>query len=677
SAAWCFVALAAAGWATALVRGRLRRPNRQIALVLAVCCVAFGLAAWPVASFGRLTSVGATADAVAAARLSEQLQGRPLPLGDRTPTLAHTAELYVLGLLALLSRHRAFEVSTLMMALFFALTPAAVFVWARLGLRLPRGGALLAAGFVAVSNLLLWAVFDNFLAQVVATSLFPLVLAFGALGSRRPGWRDAATCGSLLGATATIYPVFAVYAALCVAAVWLAAQLRRRAAATLLQGVRFWLAAAGAAVVVDGLSLPRSWSYLRYVAAVARPGGARLVGFGDLLVFPSVYEVAGLTSHVASALNVRPWPLPRGAVSALALAAAACAVYGCLSLARGSRLALALPLAVLAGLAAAQRFAVNRPDGYPYGYYKTVSLLALVTAAALAAGLLAVARRPRWRAAAGLAAAAILGLNLMNSWWTVRYTIGHTALTPEVIDLAAAAAFLPPRAVVFTDVDPGLEQQWIRYLWWQRVAVFARGDPLPAGRSPFLRWALIEKRPGEDRRPAGEPWYEPASYRVLWQNGRFALRQRRDATLARLTWDQPLLQPGEVLELELAPARGCVRGTLGGRPAAAELGTGEPRGLLISAFGAGGGPARLAVEGEQPLALGPGGWQLAEDLVCRGSLRPVRIHNLGTSGVLVSEVAASSLSPGRSGGCLAATPLAAGLAYVEQQVAPPEVAYTV
>ncbi|MBV8201978.1 MAG: hypothetical protein JOZ15_15270, partial [Acidobacteria bacterium] len=110
SAAWCFVALAALGWTMALVRGRLRRPNRQIALVLAVCCVALALAAWPVASFGRLTSVGATADAVAAARLSEQLQGQPLPLGDRTPTLAHTAELYVLGLLALLSRHRAFEV---------------------------------------------------------------------------------------------------------------------------------------------------------------------------------------------------------------------------------------------------------------------------------------------------------------------------------------------------------------------------------------------------------------------------------------------------------------------------------------------------------------------------------------------------------------------------------------
>jgi hypothetical protein len=688
--AWPVVGLALAGWAMGLARWRLPRPRRELLLVCAVGALAFLLAALPVLALGYLTSVGFTSDAVSYAARSEYLQHAPLQtpialagqpfLGTvRAHLFVRAGDVYLLGLLGLLTGHRSFELLTLLMALFFGLTPGAVFVWARLGLRLRRGAALLAAGLVGINNLLLWAVFDNFLSQVVGSSLFPLAFVFAVEGRRQPGWRSAVVFGALLATLASVYPVYAVYALASAGIYWLAAWLPAHRWRELPRHAAWWLTAAGGAVLLNGVALYRSFQELGKVTQLLKPQGAQFVGAGDILVFPSYYEIGGLVCHAAAAMLLRLWPLPRGTTSLVALAAAAFALYGWWRLAPRLRLAAAVLLLAGAALAAHQRFGVNLPDGYPYGYFKAVSILPLEAMALVAAGLAAAWRRPVLRVAAVLALLAIAVLNLMNSLWSARYTFKSTILTRDVIEAAQAPAALPAAAWVLMDVpSPPLLQTWIGYLWRDRVRIASRGAPLPAP-APFFRWAFVERQLDRlRRRTSTEPWYDPEQSSVVWQTPRFVLRERRDALMATMTWESPVLHQGETFELALAPERRRVAGKLAGRGSEAELAAGTPRRIRISAFGPGDAKARLEVDGAAPVTLGAGGWVLDFDLGCRRQQPPgIGLRNAGPGDVLVSEIKVLGSLPAAPHPCLDVEPLGTGAAYVDQQLAPPRIRYRI
>lgn len=666
---WPIVAVGGAGWTVALW-GRRRRPPPELLAVLGLCALAFGLAISPLVMVGYLTTVGATIDAVTTATLAELLPNARPGLGDIAIGMAHTGELYPVGLLELLTGHRSGELLTLVMAVFFALTPAAVFVWARLGLRLRPPAALLAAGLTAISNLLLWAVFDNFLAQVVATSLFPLLLTFGIEGSRRRDWPSAATCGLLAAASVSTYPVYAAYAVGSVAVGWLVTRVRQPRRSHALHPAVWWIVVGLSAGAANGIAVVRAWGYLRHLTSLAAPGGIEKVGLGDLLVFPSLYEIVGLVSHLASALDLRLWNLPRGAVSVIAVFAAVALVYGVLKLPLRSRLPGAALFVVIVCFAAYQRFGVNRPHGFPYGWFKTVSLVALEAVVLLAAGLVAIWQRPRLRAVCALATCAIVVLNLINSAWTVGYTVQHTALTHEILELAQASAAKPAGARVFADVRPGLEREWIQYLWKDRGTLYFP-DTVAPGRRPFLFWGLIDKQL-EPRRTSEEPWHDAARSVVVWQNRRFAVRQRRDAVLASMTLERPLLRSGERLDIEVAAARQVLVTNLGGVRTESELGPGQPLHVQFALFALAGAAPRLAVNGNL-LTLAPGGWLLDDELGCHPQRLGTNIVNLGGTAVLVSEIRVLSASAAR--GCLESVPIANGLLYVTQSVALPRVRY--
>ncbi len=686
--AWLFAVLAVAGWGTALVRRRLLRPRREIVAVLAVCGLAVLLASLPLIGLGYLTSVGATSDAVSYTARSEYLQHAPLrvpPAAEGLPVQgllqAHlqmrAGDVYLLGLVGLLTGHRSYQILTLIIALFFGLTPGAVFVWARLALRLRRRAALLAAGLVAINNLVLWAVFDNFLSQAVGLSLFPLLYLFAVEGVRQRGWRSAAVFGALVATMASIYPVYALYALAAAGIYWVAAWLPGHRTRELPRLAAWWLTAAGCAVLVNGLALVRAFRELGVMSLLLTPRGVRILGAGDILVFPSVYEVGGLVCHAAAAMTVSPWPLPRGSTSLLALAAAAFALHGWWRLAPRPRLAAAVLLLVGAALAAHQRLAVNPPDGYPYGYFKAVSILPLQVMVLVAAGIAAAWRRPGWRAAALLALLAIAGLNLMNSLWSARWAWKNTLLTRDLIATERVAAALPRGAWVMMDVDPSppLRKTWIAYLWQDRVRIWSPRDALSPP-LPFFRWAFVERDLDRlRRRTSTEPWYDPTRYGVVWQTPRFVLRERRDGLLAEMRWEAPLLRPGGSLEIELQPRRHGVAGLLAGSPSAAELADGTPRRVRVSAFGAGDADTRLEVEGAGSVALGAGGWVLDFDLGCRRGQPRVRLRNAGPGDVLVSEVAVAGSPVAGARPCLAVEALGTGAAYVEQEVAPPRLRY--
>src|SRR5436309_2128281 len=184
-----FIALAAAGWAAVALDRRLRRFPRSSAPALAVCLFAFVLAVVPLISLGYLTTIGTILDGISYAVRSEYLQDAPLRLPEIAAgkpylgwvrgqiELLRAGDVMLVGVLGLLTRRRSFELLSVVPALFFALTAGSVFVWARVSLRLGRRGALLAAVLTALSNLLLWPVYDNFLSQAIAIGVLPLVLS--------------------------------------------------------------------------------------------------------------------------------------------------------------------------------------------------------------------------------------------------------------------------------------------------------------------------------------------------------------------------------------------------------------------------------------------------------------------------------------------------------------------
>ena len=280
TARWLFIGLAIAGWAAALLDRRLRHLPRSSFAALGVCLLAFLLAVVPLISLGYLTTIGSTIDGISYAVRSEYLQDAPLRRPEIAPGKPHLAwvyaqiqgrvgDVYVVGVLGALTGRRSYELLTVVAALFFALTAGAVFVWARSGLRMRRSGALLAAALTGISNLLLWPVYDNSLAQVIGLSFLPVLVCVGVQAQRRREWRMAALFGVLLATLAAIYPVFAAYGLASVLCAWVAGAVFRWRAGLQPSGapaVAWWLGVLAALLLWNAVAIGRATAEMRWVS---------------------------------------------------------------------------------------------------------------------------------------------------------------------------------------------------------------------------------------------------------------------------------------------------------------------------------------------------------------------------------------------------------------------------
>lgn len=679
SVLWLLVGLAAAGWAVVLLDRRLRRFPRDP--VLAVCLLAFVLALGPLLLLGYLTTVGATIDGISYAVRSEYLQEAPLRLPEIEPgkpyigwvrlqiDLARAGDVYLVGLLGLLTGRRSYELLTVVPALFFALTAGSVYVLARASLGFGRRAALLASALVAVHNLLLWPVYDNFLSQVIALSLMPLVLAFGVEAQRRPDWRMAALFAILFTGLVSVYPAFAVLALAAVLFFWgLAWLLRPRGPRwrSLGRAALWWLRALTLAALWNGVALARSATELGLLAPALTSGGEGAnVGPGNIVVFPPAVEILGLISHAAAAYGNGWKRVPLPVLNALGLVFAGLAIYGWWRLRPRARLAVAALLMTGALLVVQQRWDAQ----YPYGYFKAVTTMVAEVMMLVAAGIAALGRSRlrsvRWLAAG--AALLLLTVNLKHSLWTQTFVLDHLiAADRELIGIARAASEVPPDAWVLLDIDRGLRQHWLGYLIRERKIRFR--DPLwfgdvdnPGAANAFFRYAVVEKKLDELRRPTApdEPWYTPATYVRLSESGRYELRERRDPVLASVQWER---RWPEQAALALSLSRETLSVQVGPEVEEGGVGSGLLRTLQVRLYSLA-PSSRFEVAGV-PVVLGPGGWLLDVDLGCIAGRRIGIGH--ATGDVVLSDVRVLGTVTGRPGACLEKTPLPTGVAYLEQ-----------
>ncbi len=685
SVSWVFVVLAAAGWIAAWRCGLLRAP-RRVRAALACCGLGLLVALGPLFLLGRLTTVGTAIDGISYAVRSEYLQVAPPRLPASEPgkpylgwvqaqiELGRVGDVYFVGLWGLLTGRRSYELLTVASALFFGLTAGAVYVLARSSLRLAHLAALLAAVLVAINNLLLWPVFDNFLSQSVGLALLPIVLWAGVEGQRRPTLRAAAVFGCLFSGLMSTYPAFAVQALFAVAAAWAVLAVARAPAARrpLSAAARWWAAAGGCALLSNAPAFAKGGVELAAVSGLFTSAGTSKVGIGNILVFPPPVEIFGLVAHAALALGTRWRQLPLALAWVVAGAATGLALYGWCRLPRRGRLVAACLLLTSIALLLHQRFLVNPPHGYPYGYFKTVTALTPLVLVLVAAGLVAA-----WRAHTGRWLAVATGLPLLaaNLWataWTGYYAARQcTVVTRDVIEAAAAASRLPPAEWLMVDAARGLHQHWLGYLLRDvkmryRERLWAYHVDSPGAPNAFCSYALVERSVDRDRAELlNEPWYSPATYVSVWRNERFELRRRRDGRIGSLLFASPRWRRGQTLEVALPSGAPTITARLGEATATGGRGAGRPMTAQVQVFAPRG--IEIATGGDAPpIALGAGAWTLDLHVGCFPA-SVIRLRSLAGD-ALLAGVRVLRQPTGRSGACVETVADQVGAAHVEQSV---------
>lgn len=655
--AWLYVVLAGIGWAT------VRRLRWRALAPLLVGVLAFAAAIAPVVRLGYLTAVSGNIDAISYVTRAEYLADHSSSApDDREGPLAMVAaharlrlvDTLLLSLFGHLLDRRAFELLNPLGGLFLACAALGTWAWARLGLRLRQGGALLAAALVGVSSLLLWVVFDSFQSQGFALGMAPLALAVLAHAVRRPGPRSAALFGLLAAALISAYIAYGVWLIATTAAVWGVRLLGRRRR---LRPAIGWAACALAVTLVTGWpGLVKSAGELREMSSMLGAGGAAWATSGNIHVFPPIGEMLGLYPHAAAAVGTEP-PLGHSATLVLTAAGIALVLFGCWSLRR--HWMELVPLLVAVAMAMQQRFLVAPPHGFPYGYFKLATLIALCVVPLAVAGLVRLSSRIGPARFAGYAAMFLLvSLNLLHSAWTLRLATRYRVVPRhELLELAAIRA-VEPGSWISVDVQPGLTQNWIIYLLSDDRLHFPGGVLMYQGtnRTPPSppRLALVDSSRAVTLDDA------ESAYRVLWHNSGYELRELTDpaaAPIASLTGSPQPIQANEsfvlgaqegIFSLSSPAITGQLKMPADARRIRATL--------LVLADD----KLVLPDDGAHPLARGV--WTLDANLSCLGSGLPLRLAGGRPFGI--SRLVVLRAAPEQPAGCFRVAPSPEGLAAV-------------
>lgn len=683
SIAWVFVVLAAAGWILVLGDTRWRRPSNGSLAALVICLVAFLLAIRPLFVLGYLTTLGETIDAVSYAVRSEYLQGAPLRLPDieaGKPYLGwvrlqldviRAGDVYVIGLVGLLTGKRSHELLTVLPALFFALTAGAAYVLSRIGFRLRQPAALAAAGLVAVHNLLLAPLYDNFVSQGIGLAFLPLVLAFGVEAGRRRSVGAAALFAVLWTGLVSVYPTYALCGLLAVLASWGLDGLLRPGSRWRALGwaARWWCAVAVFAALWNGVALKRGLSELGYLSGALGTSG-NLLG-GNLRIFPPITETFGLISHAAGAYGSRWESLPTWALNAAGLACLATVAVGWWRMGTRGRLAAAAILLTLGALVFQQRWVAQ----YAYGYFKALTTTVVPLTVLLGAGLAALWRRRDgpWRGLAVGGLLLLIAVNLKHVVWGQSVALRDSlALDRDLIGAGQAASRVDPQAWVLLDLPQGIRQHWLGYLIRDRKIRYREplwfGDiETPGAAGAYFRYAVVERSLDASRRRSApdEPWYDPATFLRRAGNDRYELRERGDALLSsvdiRGRWPD-----ATDLSLAVLGSPATLSARLGSETLEGAAGPGVPRTLQVRLYNLGSPIDIEADDAAEPVSLGSGGWLLDFDLECLGDRGIVLRRTPGD--VLLGDVRVLGAVTGPPGSCFEHAPLSSGALFVEQLI---------
>lgn len=666
--AWPLCLIAAAGLALLARDGVSFRWARAHAPALAVGAGAFLLAVSPLIAQGFLTTVGTSIDAISYNARSEYLQDHALTVPEAPPGepwltwvasqigLIRVGDVYLLGLTSFILSRRSFELLSVISAMAHAYAAIGTYFLARVGLRGSRRAGILASSLVAVNGTLIWPGLDCSFSQALSLSFVPPCLGVGILVFRKPSTRGVLVLGALLSALVTVYPVYAVVVGSAVALIGVSTIVRPSLPGFRWARSRALVAAGFVCLAFSPVASVRALRELGFVGGLLGERGAAAVGAGNILVYPPVSEVLGLASHAAAAHGIdagRTFESTGGALAVLALGLAA---YGLLVNGLGRSVAPLSLLATAGVLALQQRFLVNPPDGYPYGYYKAVTLLALALAPLLAVGLMGrrSLRRPsRWGL---LFAGALLLFASLRTLWTIRYAAETQVVASlELVDAAREVNRVSRGRPVELIVEPGPKENWLGYLLRSEKVSFPGGNAIhPVGSQPLPAAAALALLDQDRLSDAESSFAQDRRSRPVWRGSRLRLVEWIDSRLA----ESPVIgierwERGTASASVDSAAR-LLRLQIGGGVGSAALPAPTFRTLQLG-IAAPEGAAFSSPEGE--LRVEPGTWLIDWDASCPG---PFSVDL--TRGVVVpATIVFLGEATGLEGRCLEVLPSPRGL----------------
>jgi len=668
--------------------------------VLALAALAYLFALTPLFRLGFLTTTGSTIDGLSYAVRSEYLQEAPLVQPQVPPgqpfygwvasqiSVLRVGDVYSVGVIGFLSGLRSYELLTCVAALFYALVPVTVHVLSRRVLLLKARTALLASGLAAVHNLLLWAVHDNFLSQSIGMSVFPLVLAFGVVAARTRRWPETIGFSFLLATLFSVYPVYAVLAgatcALCVAWYLVMSLIRsnRSWRVELTERFRWVWTAMLLLALANPVGMWRSFAELDFVGKLLDPETSYIVGGGNIFVFPSIAEIFGLVAHGSAVYGLDAWQLPDSLLAIWIGVLMLVALIGLLLVPRRLRGPAILLLGGTVALALFQRFGVDAPNGYPYGYFKAVSLVAILTLPFLAAGFVALLRVRYLRGAAGVLLLALFSVNSLNALWTLDFILrDRVLLDADLIDASKGVQTHLAGDWVLVDMQPSLRQHWMGYLLKEqhlqyRERLFTQNVYIPVVPPPTFRYSLVERSLDAKRslQVIDEPWYNPEMSEEVWGNDRYVLRKRIDFVVSEISvpaadswWN-----PGDVVSVEMAPEDSrfvCSLET--GVSLQSEL---DAASSTVQVFVLSPSDDATICLGDDYVVLDAGVWTV--DLAVAGSTA-LELRNCGSTPVSIHSLQALAADTGSNNDALEATKRPDGVAFVNQTLVGSELIYDV
>lgn len=505
--------------------------------------VALIFALQPLLTLGYPTVVGGTIDAISHVSRAEvvQVQGldmpplRPFHPVDEwaaAPMLANIrmGDVYLLAVVTTFVGGRAYEVFTPVVAVLFGLTPFALYSLARAGLRLPHRSAVLAAALAATSHLLLWAVFDTFLSQAAGGLLLTTLLAIGFAAQRRPTWGTLALGGLVLGGLVSAYPAYAVVGLLALGSavlgrtMWNAFQRQ----GSLLAPFGLLASTILIALASNPVAAKRAAGELLLVAGESRGG--------NITIFPHPGEILGLVNHPLAAYTTEE-PTSKLHTFGLALLLLATAWGVWRVKAACDRISAASFLLITLALAIEQRFGIlGHENGFPYGYFKSLTPLALASIPLLAHGIVDWFRNASHQVTRVATAAAAIIVLAVNTWQVQRTTAfvvsQRIVLDRSLLDIADRVDHLAPEEGVVIDAGPGLVPYWLGYLLGARRLHYLRAPGIysvrEAGSEGFpARHAVVDLAAAthEEALPRSAlAWRSDVASKVKWANSRFEFR---------------------------------------------------------------------------------------------------------------------------------------------------------
>lgn len=576
-------------------------------VVCIVVVTAFVVGVIPIINAGFLTTVGETVDAISFVSRAEEVQFRSLAVpvidGERPVSSWAAApmsvnlrmgDVYLVAVVCSLSGHRAYELFTIISLVFFSLTPLTVFLFCRITLNLERIPSVVGAVLVASSNLLLWAVYDDFLSQVIGTSLVPVSTTMGilALHARRPGL--AFLSGILLSALISTYVAYAVVVLGAVALVSIFSRSRDESHIL----VRVGTSVVGLACVVfagflvNGIGLIRAAKEISFLLGDARGGG------GNILVFPHPGEVFGLVNHPNQAYSLGLPELPSIVITLLFGLLAALTMFGGSTIQRKQR-AIGLTLVGIASaFVVSQRWVMDFPRGYPYGYFKSLSVFVVFATPVLGSGMAQIPaylnsarglKRMLWMGIAVCAGFVVL-VGFLNTALTVNHAARNLVVMDQAIaEIGDAMLSVERGSLVVVSVSPGIKQNWIGYLLRDYRVLF---DPSLALYPIFVQdrnsanagFALVSRQFATSNKNVSVEWSSKgrASWVTFWENGEYLLRRRINGVIGEFRASEliPLaIKQNEKLRIETSD--GMMKVNVGSGTTQRRFLSGQPKTIRI------------------------------------------------------------------------------------------------